>query len=630
MSGLFSKLLKRTESHSSDVGGAAKSGPAASPVLVGVASPAPPSPLAPLPAASLAGPSPKLAAADAPRIPFASGAQSPRLGPAGAADPPPLPAERTKKQVAAAVEAGERKRKLYKEVKKLGQGVSGYVSAAVHAPSGTPVAVKHVVKGSLFKASHVAEALTEIAILTQLHHPNVIQLLDWFETKEHVCLVFEQAAGGELFDRIEQLGHYTERDAACIAAVLCNALAYVHAKGVLHRDLKTHNVLFSGPEFDSRIVLVDFGISKQLRGPTDFTTTVGMGTPSFTAPEVIEGVKYTSKCDDWSMGVLAHHLLCGYGPFDGGVDYMDILAKQAKGPQFDSEEWKPISAEAKDFVKRLLTISPRKRMTAAEALDHPWIRNMVPETYLSQLKSINDQLLGIAPAPVKLPEPALDTARTADDTALLGAGLDAQAQAAKELSTTLSRTLASPLAISQTLNRQSAELPNLIPDLSSTSPIPVAGAAMPQSAAASPDDHDSLPDIRKVESTGSVELPGLTLRRTLRRGTALSLTSLTEVPAGGASVPVAGAAAAPGEASSVPAGGAAAAPGEILDWPPSMLKGISEEKDKTFAELHIKTVRDLGNYKYAIIANAIATLAELEEHEGEHSAAGSATLIKGA
>lgn len=479
--------------------------------------------------------------------------------------------------------------------------MSGYVAQYLHLPSNRPVAIKHVTKGSFFKQSHIDDALTEIAILRSIHHPNIIALLDWFETKDDICLVFEQASGGELFDRLEKLGHYTERDAACIAAVLCNALDYIHSRGVLHRDLKTHNMLFMSPEFDSRIVLVDFGISKKLMSPTDFTETIGMGTPSYTAPEVIEGLKYGTRCDDWSMGVIIHHLLSGYGPFDNCFDYSDILALHARGPQFDTEEWKFISADAKDFVKRMLTVRPSRRMTAGEALDHPWIKTMVPESYISQLRGINEQLLGIRRA-VQEEKPADATAGQAATApapaasvpiaatgsfavAIPGAAVQPPAPAAKiaisqptpsfaaalteiskttdhaaaedlannlalKLSTSLSTSVPSPLAISQYLNQATANgqpLPDLIPhDLSTsyklgTSPIPIKAGTFQSSTSSLPSSvvptgsspSDSLPDFTKADSNvvvgsfASTELPNLST--TMRRRREPSGTGATPV-----------------------------------------------------------------------------------------------------
>lgn len=409
--------------------------------------------------------------------------------------------------------------------------------------------------------------MTEIAILRSIHHPNIIALLDFFETKDAICLVFEQASGGELFDRLEHLGHYTERDAACIAAVLCNALDYIHQRGILHRDIKTHNVLFMDKSFDSRIVLVDFGISKILMDPRGFTQTIGMGTPSFTAPEVIEGVKYGAKCDDWSLGVLIHHLLAGYGPFDSFLDYADILAKQAEGPKFDTEEWTVITPEAKDFVRRMLSVRPSKRMTAGEALSHPWIKMMVPDMYLAQLRSINDRLLGIVRASTPLPsgsvtpipisgksEPEAAHSTEAPPAILSSSMLspDELASETLKMSASLSASVPSPLFISQSLNRAAVgKLPDLIPkelsesDLPETMPISIAsrGRTAADGDAVSGsllplETPDSLPDFAKADSIGvpigsyvSVELPGLTMRkRQASVSSAAALKSLSTAP----------------------------------------------------------------------------------------------------
>lgn len=134
----------------------------------------------------------------------------------------------------------------------------------------------------------------ETFVLSLMHHPNIIRMLDSFETKDKHYLVFELATGGELFDRIVKRGKFTERDAAVVMATILNAVVYLHEQPneIIHRDLKPENLIFLNTEHDSPLVIVDFGIAKVMSNPADMLTTV-CGSPGYTAPEA--GGKFADR-----------------------------------------------------------------------------------------------------------------------------------------------------------------------------------------------------------------------------------------------------------------------------------------------------------------------------------------------
>lgn len=156
---------------------------------------------------------------------------------------------------------------------------------------------------------------------------------------------------------------------------MLSAVRYLHHKGIVHRDLKFENFLFSSTEIDSELKMIDFGLSKHFQFGEVHTESVG--TPYTVAPEVIRG-SYDERCDIWSMGVITYLLLCGDPPFGGcgGPESMEtVRANILKGKfKFEPDDiWRPVSAAAKDFVSALLVVDPKQRPTARQAQKHPWL-----------------------------------------------------------------------------------------------------------------------------------------------------------------------------------------------------------------------------------------------------------------
>lgn len=162
-----------------------------------------------------------------------------------------------------------------------------------------------------------------------------------------------------------------------------DAISYCHQLGVAHRDLKPENILYSSPDKDATIKISDFGLAKVITNEQYMTT--ACGTPSYIAPEIIQGVGYTFAVDYWSIGILLYVLLCGFTPFQ--EDNNEKLFEQIKSSnyQFPSPDWDVVSDSAKDLIKNLLTVNPKQRFNAEKIFNHPWIRGQTVQKNHLQL-----------------------------------------------------------------------------------------------------------------------------------------------------------------------------------------------------------------------------------------------------
>lgn len=227
----------------------------------------------------------------------------------------------------------------------------------------------------------------EIRVLRRLDHPNVVKLLEAYESKASVYLVMELVTGGELFDRIVEKGSYTEKDAADLIKQVLSAVAYMHSEGVVHRDLKPENLLYHSSDEDSKIMISDFGLSKMEDSGIMATA---CGTPGYVAPEVLAQKPYGKAVDVWSIGVISYILLCGYPPFYDEND-ANLFAQILKGEfEFDSPYWDDISDEAKEFIRQLMCVDVDKRLSCDQALQHAWITGAKSEKNIHA--SVSEQL----------------------------------------------------------------------------------------------------------------------------------------------------------------------------------------------------------------------------------------------
>ncbi|KAL3782935.1 hypothetical protein ACHAWO_011384 [Cyclotella atomus] len=265
--------------------------------------------------------------------------------------------------------------------KEIGHGHYGVVRKCMDRETKVWYAIKSIRKS---KVGKIEVLKREIALLKEVDHPNIIKLIEAHEDQKYLHLITELCTGGELFDRIiaktqSDEGHFSEADAAKIVACILDAIRYCHdEKGIVHRDLKPENFLFSTPDDDAIIKIIDFGLSRHDDMKMGIMNTK-VGTPYYVAPEVLNR-EYTKSCDIWSIGVITYILLCGYPPFYGDTDNQIFDSVRTGRFDFPSPDWDGISDSAKDFIRSMLKRDPTKRSTAAESLNHPWIQEMTMST----------------------------------------------------------------------------------------------------------------------------------------------------------------------------------------------------------------------------------------------------------
>lgn len=230
--------------------------------------------------------------------------------------------------------------------------------------------------------------------MKMMDHPNIIKLFESFEDHRNIYLVMELCSGGELFDRIIELGHFTEVQAAILMQQIIRAIYYMHENQVCHRDLKPENFLFMTKEPIEKnfLKIIDFGLSCKFVAGKPLETKAG--TPYYVAPQVLAG-SYDQLSDLWSCGVIMYVLLCGYPPFFGDTD-SEVLQKVKLGNfMFNQSDWKNISDDAKALIRHLLKMEVKERYTAEQALNHDWIKNKAPRAAgVSLQSSFVDNLRG--------------------------------------------------------------------------------------------------------------------------------------------------------------------------------------------------------------------------------------------
>ncbi|KAL1214367.1 CDPK-related kinase 5 [Cardamine amara subsp. amara] len=259
----------------------------------------------------------------------------------------------------------------------VGRGHFGYTCAAKFKKGdhkGQQVAVKVIPKAKMTTAIAIEDVRREVKILRALSgHSNLPHFYDAYEDHDNVYIVMELCEGGELLDRIlSRGGKYTEEDAKTVMIQILNVVAFCHLQGVVHRDLKPENFLFTSKEDTSQLKAIDFGLSDYVRPDERLNDIVGSA--YYVAPEVLHR-SYSTEADIWSVGVIVYILLCGSRPFWARTESGIFRAVLKADPSFDDPPWPLLSSEARDFVKRLLNKDPRKRLTAAQALSHPWIKD---------------------------------------------------------------------------------------------------------------------------------------------------------------------------------------------------------------------------------------------------------------
>jgi len=269
---------------------------------------------------------------------------------------------------------------LYRMGSELGTGADSVVFDCRNLSTSEKCAVKVIEKSKVDPAA----IEDEFAILNIVDHSNIIKGYGMYNVRDKIHLVMELVEGEELHEIINLAGSVSEADAIPLTYQLLSALEYLHLKKICHRDIKPENILVSN---DGTLKLIDFGFAVNLTG-TDGSMRGGVGTQAYTAPEVLIGMNYEKSVDMWSVGATAYTLLSGTKPFDYGPHHTvgDLPTNEQKSYQkskilngefsFEDPCWEKISSEAKDFIRSLLKTRPEERITAKQALDHPWITSI--------------------------------------------------------------------------------------------------------------------------------------------------------------------------------------------------------------------------------------------------------------
>ncbi|XP_036792262.1 calcium/calmodulin-dependent protein kinase type II subunit beta-like isoform X13 [Oncorhynchus tshawytscha] len=257
---------------------------------------------------------------------------------------------------------------LYEE---LGKGAFSVVRRCVKLCSGQEYAAKIINTKKLSARDH-QKLEREARICRLLKHSNIVRLHDSISEEGFHYLLFDLVTGGELFEDIVAREYYSEADASHCIQQIVEAVLHCHQMGVVHRDLKPENLLLASKCKNAAVKLADFGLAIEVQG--DQQAWFGFaGTPGYLSPEVLRKEAYGKPVDIWACGVILYILLVGYPPFWDEDQHKLYQQIKAGAYDFPSPEWDTVTPEAKNLINQMLTINPAKRITAQEALKHPWV-----------------------------------------------------------------------------------------------------------------------------------------------------------------------------------------------------------------------------------------------------------------
>ena len=228
------------------------------------------------------------------------------------------------------------------------------------------------IKVILFKDPKLlSEIKREVEMMRRLEHEHLVSLHEVYECAGSYGMLMDYVEGGELFERIIEKEYLEEKEAVEYLHQLIQGLQHMHSRNIVHLDIKPENILCVNAT-SNRIKLIDFGLARELK-PGEVTR-CALGTPDFVAPEAISFNEIKLQTDMWSTGVLTYVLLSGLMPFAGEDDNETLCNIANLDWEFDKESFEEISADARDFIQKLLTLSPDERMNSDEALQHPWMK----------------------------------------------------------------------------------------------------------------------------------------------------------------------------------------------------------------------------------------------------------------
>ena len=258
----------------------------------------------------------------------------------------------------------------YTKLKDIQSGTTGSVSKVLHKESNIQRALKYInIKDN---PKLLNEAKREISILKNLDHPNIEKIFEYYEKEnDNINIIMELVDGQELFSKLMKENHFSEKQTAIIMYQIFSSIKYCHDNGIIHRDIKAENIIIQD-ELNLFVKLIDFG-SCEILTNTKLTSTYKVGSPSYIAPEILNGEEYDYCCDIWSLGVLMYYLLCGNKPFKGNTEEETYKAIKTKDLKFKDKIWDNISDEAKNLIKSMLVKNKKKRININQVLNSDWI-----------------------------------------------------------------------------------------------------------------------------------------------------------------------------------------------------------------------------------------------------------------
>ncbi|GAA5846694.1 hypothetical protein JCM9279_003415 [Rhodotorula babjevae] len=263
----------------------------------------------------------------------------------------------------------------------LGEGEFGKVKLGVHGERwGEDVAIKLIKRGNVDTAQRGEKVRREIEVLKMVRHPNIVRLYDVIETEKYIGIVLEYASGGELFDHILAHRYLKERDASRLFAQLVSGVSYLHAKGVVHRDLKLENLLL---DRNRNVIITDFGFANRFNDARADLMATSCGSPCYAAPELVvsDGKYVGTAVDVWSCGVILYAMLAGYLPYDDDPlnpdgDNINLLYRYILSTPLTFPDW--ITDEPRGLLLDMLVADPLKRCTITDVTRHSWLRRYAP------------------------------------------------------------------------------------------------------------------------------------------------------------------------------------------------------------------------------------------------------------
>jgi myosin-light-chain kinase len=285
------------------------------------------------------------------------------------------------------LESGAVFKEKYEIYEELGRGRFGVVFKVKDKVSEEQLAAKFV---RCRKEEEKQKVRDEIEIMNSLEHPKLLQLAAAYDGTKEIIMLMEYIGGGELFEKVVADDFaLTERDCMLFMRQISSAMGYMHSRDIVHLDLKPENILCRSKK-SHQIKIIDFGLTRKIRPGEDVR--IQFGTPEFVSPEVLNYDPVSTTSDMWSVGVVCYVLLSGLSPFMGDKDSETFANITSINFDFEDEAFDPISEDAKDFIRRLLVKNPRKRMSAADCLEHPWLKQYERATQRNWAELNTDKL----------------------------------------------------------------------------------------------------------------------------------------------------------------------------------------------------------------------------------------------